>query len=89
MSRQRTLASVIVILWVAVCITLSYWAMNHTFSLFHQEALRKGLASYEAFFYALKLSGAAATWIKIPLIFANVPVAMLVANLWKKGKPQA
>ncbi len=85
MSKNRTIAGIIVGVWVAVIIALSYWAMSGTYTLFYQEAMAKGLASYEAFFYALRLSGAAATWVKIPLILGNLPVAMLVASLWKKG----
>jgi hypothetical protein len=44
----------------------------------------KGLAGYQSVFYALQLSGAAAGWIKIPLILGNIPVVLLFKYLWKR-----
>lgn len=84
MSKNRKIAIAILILWVVVLVALPAWAMSGTFPAFYQEGLGKGLAGYESVFYALKLSGAAASWIQIPLIFANLPVALLIKYLWKR-----
>ena len=84
MSKNRKLAIALVVVWVVILIALPAWAMSGTFPTFYQEGLVKGLTSYESCFYALKLSGAAATWIKIPLIFGNLPVVLLFKYLWKR-----
>ncbi|MFA7339961.1 MAG: hypothetical protein WC028_24500 [Candidatus Obscuribacterales bacterium] len=84
MSNNRKFAIVILVVWVAILIALPAWAMSDTFSTFYQEGLSKGLAGYQSVFYALKLSGAAAGWIKVPLILGNLPVALLFKYLWKR-----
>ncbi|MBP6746848.1 hypothetical protein KBI23_21380 [bacterium] len=84
MSNNRKFAIVILVVWVAILIALPAWAMSDTFPTFYQEGLSKGLAGYQSVFYALKLSGAAASWIQIPLIFGNLPVALLFKYLWKR-----
>lgn len=85
MPNKRKLAIALIATWVIVLIALPAWAMSGSYTTFYQEGLSKGLASYAAVFYALKLSGAAASWIKIPLIFGNIPVALFCARLWKSG----
>lgn len=84
MSNNRKFAIAILIVWVVILIALPTWVMSDTFPVFYQEGLSKGLAGYQSVFYALKLSGAAAGWIKIPLILANVPVVLLFKYLWKR-----
>lgn len=83
MSNNRKIAIAILVVWVAMLIALPAWAMSDTFSAFYQEGVSKGLAGYQSIFYALKLSGAAAGWIKIPLILGNIPVVLLFKYLWR------
>jgi hypothetical protein len=92
MSNNRKFAVLLVAVWVVIIIGLTSWAMNDTFSIFYAEALAKGLSTMPAVFYALKLSGAAANWIQVPLIFGNLPVAFAFRYLWRlnaKGKAGA
>ncbi len=84
MSNNRKIAIAILVVWVAVLVGLQAWAMSDTYSAFYQEGLSKGLADYQSVFYALKLSGAAANWIQIPLVIGNLPVLLLFRYLWKR-----
>jgi|GEM_PF-1664509 len=84
MSNNRKIAIAILVVWVVALFALPAWAMSDTFSAFYQEGVSKGLAGYQSVFYALQLSGAAAGWIKIPLILGNIPVVLLFKYLWKR-----
>lgn len=85
MSHNRKLAIAILTIWVVILIGLNAWGISDTFSIFYHEAQSNGLTHYESIFYALRLSSAAAGWIRIPLILGNVPVALLFRHLWRRA----
>jgi hypothetical protein len=83
MSGNRKFAIVLLTVWILLCLVGTTWAISLNYGAFYDDGIRKGLSSIEAYFYAIRLSAIAAGWLKIPLIFGNVPVALLFRKYWK------
>jgi hypothetical protein len=86
MNNKRKLAVGLLICWAFGSIGLMACAMSSTYQSFHQYELSLGLNGFDAVFYALRLSGAAAGWLKLPLIICEIPVLAVFSYLWTARK---